>query len=332
MKMFKNLSVLVLVQSCLLLSAPLSYKQPLKVLRTTESDDCYIVFVEDTAKKQLVLKQIKNTDPNEQFLLVVDALAGALAQPFQIPVNNIALINYQADIAGKVLRDMPATLHAMAPGSAMANATTRYKAAIDIQQLCTSENTWALKKYGQLPEEKVGLTRNVINSMASHDDLARIVAFDTFIGNSDRSALNLFYDTKTNAFNGIDMADAFNHNLCKEGMRQLKSVISNKANPLTITEIKALEVYLEVLNDLVTAYPAEKICALLDGFAEQAGFKVGSPLWNEEVCERIYHHKRVIKEGYADAKKLVVLLDKFLADSAKLIKNSKKTEPSKAQK
>jgi hypothetical protein len=64
------------------------------------------------------------------------------------------------------------------------------------------------KKY-PLAWDEQGLTGSIIETMSMHVTLPYLVALDTFIGNSDRSLPNIFYDKKSNTFYGIDHAAAF---------------------------------------------------------------------------------------------------------------------------
>src|SRR5207249_10025139 len=99
----------------------------------------------------------------------------------------------------------PATVHTLVPGQSVESLNLD----VDIHQRMRRENTPMWHKWGPLPPEKAGLTLKVIQNMAKHDDLPSIVAFDTFVGNADRSRPNLFYDSATDHYFGIDMAASF---------------------------------------------------------------------------------------------------------------------------
>lgn len=75
--------------------------------------------------------------------------------------------------------------------------------------------------WGPLPPEKTGLTLAVIQDMAKHPDLPKIVALDTFVGNADRSCPNLYYDKVADRFCGIDMAASFSSPLAFWACQQL---------------------------------------------------------------------------------------------------------------
>jgi hypothetical protein len=91
-------------------------------------------------------------------------------------------------------------------------------------------------RWGPLAVERTGLTIEIIQNMAKHPDLPRIVALDTFVGNADRSPPNLYYDEITDRFCGIDMAASFSSPLALAAYQRLEGLKSH----LTSGELSAL--------------------------------------------------------------------------------------------
>ncbi|MGL5263032.1 MAG: hypothetical protein ACRDAI_00400 [Candidatus Rhabdochlamydia sp.] len=282
------------------------------LLKKIECIDCFISFIQGPSGNNLVLKQIKNTSGDEQFLLVLDALACHMAEEMQIPMNQVTIIEPTEVFFQKNLPGFPATLHTMAEGKStdQLHRNDPYK-DIDIHQRFRRKNSLQEKKWGVLPPEQTGLTLSCIQEMARHPDLAGIVALDTFVGNADRSAPNLFYDSTTNQFCGIDMATAFNSNLAKEACRQLQILIE-KGITLLPREKEALTKYVDTLKILLEKYPAKIQEDLLDELSQKAGFIEGSSLLDQDVIERIEHHKRCINCNYEHSIKLVTLVYELL--------------------
>jgi hypothetical protein len=74
-----------------ILAAPtVSYK----VISTKETDDCWISFIEDESGVRSIVKQVKDKNPDEQFLLVIDALACTIAQEQKIPMEVVAKLRF----------------------------------------------------------------------------------------------------------------------------------------------------------------------------------------------------------------------------------------------
>ncbi len=277
---------------------------PVICLKSLETDDCFISFLRDSSKNEFVIKQVKDPSPDEQFLLVLDALGCHIAEQIGVSMNRVSLIPPSVSHIGKKLPSFPATLHTLAKGLSITEETSPYH-LIDIHQRYRKENSPMWKKWGPLPLEETGLTRRIIQNMAKHPDLPKIVALDTFLGNADRSAPNLFYDEESDRFCGIDMAAAFNTELAKEACGQIASM----EGPFSQAEKAALKEYVSTLEILLKKYPAEELERLLLEYAKKGGFIEGSDLWNEGVQERIEHHKRRIRSNCTFSKELVFLIE-----------------------
>ena len=153
-----------------------------------------------------------------------------------------------------------------------------------------------LPKGDRLPYERRGLTPEVMDNMARHPMLPSIAAFDTFVGNGDRSSPNLFYDTPTDSFTGIDLAAAFNRRLASAALYQIACLQS------TTPEVeKALRAYAAHLTLLIDRFSPEEVDRILAECFEEAH------LWElgEEISNCYNHHCRLFRENYIDCIELV---------------------------
>lgn len=289
----------------LLLFALLFFSQILfaEVTSTFETDECFISFIE-CANHEFVVKQIKDSTPDEQFLLVLDALGCHIAETADIPMNKVTLIPANTAFTGKKVLELPATLHSLAPGVSTEQECS-YQ-GIDVHQRFRKENSPMWHRWGPLPSEKTGLTIAIIRNMAKHPDLPPIVALDTFAGNADRSLPNLYYDELTDRFCGIDMAASFSSPLALAACRQLKGV---KSSYFTNEELAGLTNYAHTLECLVKNWPPEKQEHILLEFIEMAGFKKGTFLFDQDVSDRIEFHKRCIIENYKNCVELIKVIN-----------------------
>lgn len=289
----------------LIIAVLLCFSLRADLIQSFETDDCWISIVENSGKKSIV-KQIKDRSADEQFLLVIDAVACSIAEEMKIPNNHVILIKSDAPLEGKKLQNLPASLHSFAPG-----VSTEEKSPwtdFTIHQQLREEGSWKWNKWGPLSKEETGLTPVVIYHMSLHPDLADIVALDTYTGNADRSRPNIFFEEKTHSFCGIDMAAAFNSHLPKTAIFHIDRIIKKKI-VLSPEEIVALNRYSLTLQQLIQNFPPDVICERLEQYAAQAGFYQGSVLYNQEVQDRIAYHKKVIRQNYQDTLYLITLLD-----------------------
>ena len=211
-----------------------------------------------------LVKQIKSSNPDEQFLLVVDATACALAADLNLPMNRIKILAAGVPFIGKKHLKLPATWHTLAPG----RSVLEWGEETQIHQRVRKGRSPLLSPFA--PEEE-GLSPAVIRNMAMHDDLSQIAAFDTFIGNADRSQSNLFYDPITHRYFGIDLAASFCSDLPKAACRQLERFRAEKRQ-FSKKEKAALAKYGETLEELLNRWPPERIEKLLLELAAAAGF------------------------------------------------------------
>lgn len=222
-----------------------------------DTDDCKIHFLND----KYLIKEVKDADLDEQFLLVLDATACTMAEEVDLPINRVQIL------------PGPFTFHAIVPGKSVEEQNS----PIDIHQ--------KMRLCGPLLPEEEGLTWTVVQNMAKHDDLSAIAAFDTFVGNRDRSGPNLFYDSISDRYFGIDLAAAFCSNLAKTACEQV-----GRFGPCSFAEKRALQKYLQVLQRLISHFPPERTCALLEKNAKQVGL---------EKIDRLHFHRKRIWENFS---------------------------------
>ncbi|HEX2579365.1 MAG TPA: hypothetical protein VHK67_03065 [Rhabdochlamydiaceae bacterium] len=275
------------------------------LIQSFETDDCSISIVENSGGKSII-KQIKDPSADEQFLLVIDAVACSIAEEMKIAVNHVALLPPAAILEGKKFQNLPASLHSLAPGFSAEEKLPWID--FDIHQKLRKEGSSTWEKWGALPEEETGLTPAVIHHMSLHPDLADLVALDTYVGNADRSRPNIFFDEKTHSFCGIDMAASFNSHLPQAAIFHINRIIK-KEIALSPEEIVALNSYRITLQRLIQKFPPDAICARLEQYATQAGFYPGSALYTQDVQDRMTHHQRMIRHNYQDSLYLIDLMN-----------------------
>ncbi len=281
----------------------------LKVISCHDEPYSHIAFVCDQDSHYYVVKQVNNTDLNEQFLLVMDCLGSYIAEHIGIACNRVTIIPTYVEHIGKQWYHLPATLHTYAPGT-MLSKTEGAFSDLDIQQRYRSIGSWVWKKKGPLPVKWKGLTSNVIRHMSRHKKLPALVAFDTFIGNNDRGTPNLFYDEHNDTFCGIDMGNAYKQNLCKEAVCQLLRLYHDNYQ-WSAAEIEALKVYTQTLKNLIELFPPKLLHTKLIEFAQLANLTdIKSKHCSLEECIAFY--KYMITESYQDAIALVTLLELLL--------------------
>jgi hypothetical protein len=262
--------------------------------------DCKIVFVhDDVLHKDYVVKHIKDPNPDEQFLLVIDTLACYIAQNLGVRINAVEVHAPGTFIAQITNKDFPATLHELVYGEPLGSSSSCYN-DIDIHQR-------KIAKEGTQCDARRGLTLNVIQSMARHPDLPSIVAFDTFVGNADRSQPNIFYDQQTDHFCGIDLSASWCSLLGFYALRNLQT-LEAKNYVFSDAERVALKHYAATLRQLLQQFSPESCATLLDHFANQAGFCRGSNLYNQDVEARICFHKNTMVKNYEHCADLVQFL------------------------
>ncbi len=279
-----------------LLISSLAHSELLEI----ETNDCIVHFLND----DFLIKQVKDPNPDEQFLLVLEATGCAIAESLDLPINRVKIIPPNTSFHGKKQLELPATLHTRVPGASIPESDLEVRIHQRTRK-ANNPNKWPL------PPEREGLNPSIIETMATHDDLPGIVALDTFVGNADRSQPNLFYDPATNRYFGIDLAASFCSELGKAACEQLRRFEAQK-RAFSTKELRALAKYANTLEQLLNLWPLEAIENLLLENARKAGFEKSSPLWNRDVEERIIFHRAVIQSNHRSIVELIQLLKNFL--------------------
>jgi hypothetical protein len=270
----------------LTLEKELEYKK----IKRIEIGGCYIFWLETSNGKKFVAKQIKDRKPDEQFLLVADASAHAIAQEMGFPCNRVKIT-----LDRRILKKFPVTLHTIAPGaSAEESPPWPY---FNMHQRLRKEGV--ISKWGPLPKSEAGLTQNVVKTMSKNNDLIMIAALDTFTCNGDRSTPNIFYDRKTNKFCGIDMAAAFNKKLARAAINQI-----NSFRELDENEIVALKKYLDLLKELSIKFTPNMVSGIIANAMKAGGFTTKPYLRDVTVYQRYRYNMRLFKENYFDVLEL----------------------------
>lgn len=270
-----------------------------ELIKTLEMRFCYISFVRINGKEYIV-KQKKSDCFRKIVSVVRDTIAAHLAEGF-IPAHHVAIIPAGKKFPGKPRTDWPATLHTIAPGKMIKAQNSKYN-GMNIKQA------------------NIGFRRDMLPWMMKHAILTKITAFDTRFCNHDRHRGNLFFDPKTGSFCAIDMDSLLKYNLCALACKNFTVMLNNKNLRLNRAEIDVLKRYKEHLEFLIKAHHPDEILELYDFFAEQAGFVPGSSLYTQKIALEMERNKRIIKESYKDAQRLIPILEKLVKESKRRLK------------
>jgi len=272
----------------------------------TSGDDAVVTFLEDAEGRQYVLKQIKLDSLDEQISLIKEYVVAKVGKAAHIPIAKTYMIPKEWQNSAKPYKDKAAILQIKVPGKILREL--KDGGVISIHQKNYSKYTKEMweTRFGVLSPSEKGLTRSVLQSMIQHEDLIKLVAFDTFINNSDRSAPNVIYDDKEDRYYGIDHFSAFsNRSLAAHALRQ----ISDYKAPLTSKEKEGLVTYLEVLKTLHKHFTPEKISSEID---KMLALHFPEYEKNEDAKDRVQFYKKMIAENYEDVRKLIQLLEKMI--------------------
>lgn len=292
------LYVFALVQSISALDYTI-LSHSIQSVKKKRSLNSIIHFLEAADGSQYVVKQYKYTPIGILLATTITELvANDIGQTVGVPLDVTNLIPIGVACIGKETH-MPASLHVHAPGvrfDKFHHAT--YKAF----SICQKDTT--------------GLTRDIVRWMSLHSDLAKIVAYDTFIGNNDRNNRNLFYDVTTDSFMGIDMGAAFCRDLCKPSQGVIRALLEGDEEPITREEHESLIVYRNTLTSLVKNYCPSMIEAMLDTYAQDSGI-FSSDYFPARAHKRLKSYiakcKRTLRQSYIYAQELIALIDQLCA-------------------
>jgi len=228
---------------------------------------------------------------------VYEVFASCVAESVDVPMNRVCLILPGDYFPGKQDRMKIATLHTFILGGPVSKKEPYYGIDLKQKKSCTSNKIIVPR----------GLAQKIITSMAAHPDLPKIVAFDTFIGNADRSNANLFYNKSTDQFFGIDLERSLKYNLCGVARDKIKKMFHDKKLSFTKKEMKAFAIFQSTLRSLIKHNSPKKSLKKINNLIKVAEF-YGNNISNNKLC----HINIIIVEGYADAEKLVILIGKLI--------------------
>lgn len=268
-------------------------------IQPQKGDDCIVHFLIDPHGTKFVIKQLKTGNKEEQLALIREYVSAYIASQADIPIPRTFLIPIEWQHTAKIYPDRIAIVQKMAPGKQIIGD------AVDIHQ--QSRNPYIEEemnqRYGTLNLEDRGLTRKIINSMSTNPDLIKLVAFDTFVSNADRSQANLFYDEKTNHYYGIDHLSAMtNSQLSLHALRQIKTY----KNELTDSEKLALREYNRKLKHLAQLFPPDIIIECLEKAMQTY---LPRYMQNAAIKDSLSGRRYVIRTNYEATKKLIAYLD-----------------------
>ena len=278
--------------------------QKITIVKKIYAKRSYVVVLKDEQNALYILKQNLSDDLRAQFSAVRDMLGAYVAEVLDISMSRVRIIPAEQAFTGKIFIDMPATLHTFVPGKMVLR---HHKSPL--QKGRVKQYTKVAKKANVLNESDFGLTREVIKNMSCCSMLCKIVAVDTYVANADRSRNNLFYDSKSKTFYGIDMDNSCGRNLCEIAHRNL---LKMRKKDFSKKELNGLKIYRKTLCELLKIFPAQKMVKKLDNFSCVAGFYPGSALRTRAIEKRIVRYKKCMHESEESAYKLVALLDELL--------------------
>lgn len=265
------------------------------------------VFLQDASNREWIFKQIVEPSPDDQLAIILELFAADIAKAVHFPINSVRLISVSDDFKHRIFNQFPGSLHLKVPGKSIEEKSPWDD--FDIHQKFRTPFIAASK--GPLDPEEVGLRKIVIQNMAKHPDLQKIVALDTYLGNIDRSQGNIFYDTVTNRFYGIDMGTCLMCNLAEFAQEKLEKFASESI-PFSDEEYEALQGYRQALLTLLSKYPPQEMVALLKQNLESAGFIPSNTLlWNEDAERRVNKWKAIIEQNYQSSLLLVNFLENY---------------------
>ncbi|MES2198730.1 MAG: hypothetical protein V4489_00985 [Chlamydiota bacterium] len=277
-----------------------------KTSEVQHSSDADYVFLQDDTGQDWIYKQIADPSPDNQIVIVLETFASKMARAVGIPINEARTISPSESFDYRLFDKYPGSLHLKVQGKCVNDFST-WVDDFDIHQKFRSP--FRIARLGPLPEEEIGLRRIIIQNMAKNKDLAKLVALDTYLGNCDRSSLNMFYDEEKDSFYGIDMGNCFAGNLAKCAESKITDFFAKEAS-FSEQELSGLRHYKEALLSLTSKFSPAETIALLESSLEEAGFLPSNPLlWNEDVEQKINTWKLLIDLNHKSSLRLISILD-----------------------
>lgn len=258
------------------------------------------IFIRDREKREWIYKQITEKSSDDQMAIVLETVASDIARSLGIPLNHAIMVGPTEEFNHRIFENCPGSLHLKVGGKPVVELSPWE--GFDLHQKFRTPFMEASK--GPLNPEEVGLRREIITTIAKHEDLQKIVAFDTYLGNIDRSDNNIFYDASHNRFYGIDMGNCLMGPLPGCALKQLEQFFSQ----LSMEEKQGLKGYKDSLGLLVKNFPPAKLIALLNQHLEKAGLTPN----DEDSIRKFNKWNKLIENNYLSSLKLISYLDNNL--------------------
>ena len=258
---------------------------------------CTIKLV-DNNNNYYILKQIRFESVTVKFSLLVDWLVSSLACELGIPINHVSLIPITTQSDLKMYHERLATLHTCMPGT----------------QLNKDLPSFLPQNFQIYQQPTHGLTQTIIENMTLHEGLPAIIAFDTYIGNGDRSRTNTFYDEQSNHFYGIDQAEAFKYPLAERAHAQLQNLIKIKYFKTCDKKVFAgLRIYRDTLQLLWQQNIPDYMKSLLQKYAQEF-FNTCSPAEYQKIMDQIDLYAEIIDKNHKETGLLIVTINNILIE------------------
>jgi len=280
---------------------------------SADCSDAVVKLVKNEDDLYFILKQIVILDLDEQFLLIRDLVASEIGVICGIPINKVFIYPAVATDDIRFYHDRAATIHSFVQGISLDEEFPEilFKNFTLQQKFINPNSPW--QKNNPLKENQQGLTQKIIESMALHSDLPKIVAFDTFVGNADRSYPNIFYDKSTDKFYGIDNAAAFNcRNLPLLAIERIKELqAGNFFNNCDTTIMRGLKLYHETLIKLYENIEPKFVQESLQKYSQYLCKKDDKESL-KFVMQRAKFHGKAFEKNYKFVKELICLLEEII--------------------
>jgi len=166
-----------------------------------------------------------------------------------------------------------------------------------------------------------GFDRRVLRTMTKHEDLARIVALDTFTGNWDRSAANVMKD-EGGRYHAIDNANGFSSPFNQSAKGAVEYFKGQRREDFDEAEIRALTTYRDTLKKLQFNNPPELTEKRILGYLNKEG---------ANFHYRRSNYKRNVYTYYQDSARVVAELDRILGTRGDTLRLDRKM-PAKCSK
>lgn len=250
--------------------------------RNNGSCNSGIEFLRDSQGKKFVLKY------HDSYQLALnEVLGGLIGSSIDNLVNRVTIAP-----SHYVKKGYCATLHTYAPGKEV--GALEETSMIDI---------------------KGGLSNKInLESVAMHNDLAKIVAINLFINDWDCHSYNLFFSKADNRFCAIDKGLIFHHSCylathAYNFLMRLHKLGWFHSN-LTWQEIKSLGITKKTLHILMQTYPPEKIYTEWEKLVENNNFSFAQDQ-KERFLDGLNKNYQEIEKVYKELEYLTQ--KKFLA-------------------